>query len=459
MILRMLLTGLVVLAMARPAPAASPPGPAVASVLPEIVAPLLGAVVNITVLKASPAAQSGSAAQRAAAWTAERAFGSGFIIDPSGLIVTNRHVVAGGFKVMVTLHDERQYPATVLATNAIPDLALLKIEAPGPLPTVEWGDSDALRLGETVIAIGNPLGLSTSVTAGVVSALNRNVASTPIDDFIQTDTPINQGNSGGPLFNLRGQVVGVTWAIVTPTQQGGSVGLGLAIPSATAEMTVGHMRRDGKLRAGFPGFLLQGISPAMAEVLGLPTARGGLVTEVSPSGPSYKAGLREGDVVLRIGDHDVGDARAMLRQFALFPPGSVMPLSVWRDGQVFQLAFTVGEFPAEWDPAGGAALASVGPRVVTPTLGLRLSMLDEPTRRSFGITQMRPGLVVEGIAPNSEGAELGLARGDLILRVGRMEVPTVEAFVAALAQQRGPRGTLLQVETHGMVKWIVLPPR
>ena len=372
--------------------------------------------------------------------------------------MTNRHVVAGGFKVMVTLHDERQYPATVLATNAIPDLALLKIEAPGPLPTVEWGDSDALRLGETVIAIGNPLGLSTSITVGVVSALNRNVASTPIDDFIQTDTPINQGNSGGPLFNLQGRVVGVNWAIITPNQQSGSVGLGLAIPSGSAAMVTDLMRRDGKMRAGFPGFLLQGISPAMAEALGLASTRGGLVTEVSPTAPAYLAGLREGDVVLRIGEHEAPDARAMLRQFALFPPGATMPLLVWRDGREFPLSFQVAIFPAEWDPAGGPALAVPGPRVVTPTLGLRLSVLDEPTRRSFGITQMRPGLVVEGIAPNSEGAELGLARGDLILKVGNAEVLDVPGFVAALAQHRGKRGTPLQVETHGQVKWIVLPP-
>jgi serine protease Do len=427
--------------------------------LPDIVAPLLGAVVNITVLKAASAARDGTGAQRAAAWRAERSHGSGFIIDPSGLIVTNRHVVAGGFKVTVTLHDERQFPAQVLASNAMPDLALLRIEAPAPLPTVAWGDSDALRLGETVIAIGNPLGLATSITVGVVSALNRNVASTPIDDFIQTDAPINQGNSGGPLFNQKGEVVGVNWAIITPNQQSGSVGLGLAIPASTAALAVGQMRRHGRLQAGYPGFLLQPISPAIAEVLGLPGIEGGIVTETDPDGPGYRAGLREGDVVLRIGGRRVPDARAMLRQFSEFPPGSEMPLQVWRDGTIRELAVRMVVFPPDWDPAGSPALAAPGARGDSATLGLRLSPLDEATRRSFGVATARPGLVVEGVAPYSTGAELGLARGDLVLRVGRVPVATVEAFAAALSALRGERGTLLQVEAQGAVKWIVLPPR
>ena len=180
---------------------ASPESPAEMRALPDIVAPLLGAVVNITVLKpAAPA--TGTGATLAAASRPVRAVGSGFIIDPAGYIVSNRHVVAGAFKVTVTLHDERQFPARVLAANTSPDLALLKIDVPEPLPVVTWGNSDALRLGETVVAIGNPLGLATSITVGVVSALNRNIRSTLIDDFIQTDAAINSGNSGGPLFNL-----------------------------------------------------------------------------------------------------------------------------------------------------------------------------------------------------------------------------------------------------------------
>jgi len=433
--------------------------PVTAADLPDIVAPLLGAVVNITVLKAASAARDGTGAQRAAAWRADWKHGSGFIIDPSGLIVTNRHVVADGFKVTVTLHDERQFVARVLATNEVPDLALLKIDAPAALPVVGWGDSEALRLGEAVVAIGNPLGLATSITTGVVSALNRNVASTPIDDFIQTDTPINQGNSGGPLFNLRGEVVGVNWAIITPNQQSGSVGLGLAIPAGTAALVIEQMRRHGRLRAGFPGFLLQPISPAIAEVLGLPGIEGGIVSEAMRDGPGYRAGLREGDVVLRIGGRRMPDARAMLRQFSEFPPGSLMPLQVWRDGRIWEMAVRMEEFPPEWDPAGRPALSAPGPQGESATLGLRLSPLDDSTRHSFGITTTRPGLVVEGVAPYSLGAELGLGRGDLILRVAGSEVQTVEAFLAALARHRGARGTLLQVEAQGAVKWIVLPPR
>jgi len=453
----LLLIVALVLAAPRLVVAGAPSDIAQARALPDIVAPLLGAVVNITVLKPPAVGPAGSGAQRAASWQTERAHGSGFIIAPEGLIVTNRHVVAGGLKVTVTLHDERQFSARVLATNATPDLALLKIDAPGPLPVVAWGDSDALRLGETVVAIGNPLGLATSTTVGVVSAMNRNMRSTPIDDFIQTDTAINQGNSGGPLFNLKGEVVGVTWAIVTPTSQGGSVGLGLAIPASTAALVIEQMRRHGRLQAGFPGFLLQPITPALAEVLGLPNTEGGIVSEASPDGPAYLAGLREGDVVLRLGDHQAPDSRAMMRQTASYPPGSVMPMLLWRDGQELRIDVRMASFPAEYDPTGPPALADPGPRVSTPTLGLRLSPLDEPTRQSFGVTQRRPGLVVEGIAPNSLAAELGLARGDLILRVADSVVPTVDAFVAALARHRTGRGTVMQVEMKGQVKWVVVP--
>ena len=207
---------------------ASPPPPGETPSLPDIVAPLLGAVVNISVLKPANAAAEGTGASAQIGRT-QHSLGSGFIIDPAGYIATNRHVVADGYTVTVTLDDDRQFPAKVLATNLYPDLALLKIEAGAPLPTVRFGDSNALRLGETVIAIGNPLGLSGSISVGVVSALNRNLHSTVIDDFIQTDASINHGNSGGPLFNLRGQVVGMNWALVSDTA--GSIGLGLAIPA------------------------------------------------------------------------------------------------------------------------------------------------------------------------------------------------------------------------------------
>lgn len=440
---------------AHPGMTAPPADPGMAAALPDIVAPLREAVVNITILKA-PRPPAGDASQGAG--RVERAFGSGFIIDPAGLIVTNRHVVEGAVKVTVTLNDERIFPATLVAANVYPDIALLKIEAPAPLAVSVWGDSDALRLGETVVAIGNPLGLATSITVGVVSALNRNVSSTVIDDFIQTDTPINQGNSGGPLFNLRGEVVGVTWAIVTPTSAGGSVGLGLAIPSATAQLVVGQMRRYGRLRAGFVGMELQPITPELATALRLPAAVGGIIVDVPRGGPADRAGLREGEVVVQLGGRRVADARAMMRQMAEHPPGSRMPVVVWRNGLDVPLELEVAEFPAAFDPVGPSPLADWGPPVATPTLGLRLSPLDEPARRALGITQRRPGLLVEGVAPNSMGATLGFGRGDLIFAVGGTPVATIDAFAAALAHLQPGRGTIMQVEMQGRLKWIALPP-
>ena len=419
--------------------------------------PLLDSVVSIIVVKPVDPRPDPSGAVQAEARRATRALGSGFIVDAAGYIVTNRHVIDGGSKITVVLHDDRRFTARVVGANEQPDIALLKIEAPGPLPVVSWGASDALRLGETVIAIGNPLGLSTSVTVGVVSALNRNVSSTLIDDFIQSDVAINKGNSGGPLFNGAGQVVGVNSAIVMPGESSGSVGLSLAIPAETARIVLDHIRRFGRLRAGFPGVALQPLTPELAEVLGLPDTLGGLISEARPQDPAMQAGLREGDVMLQLDDLSRAETRAMMRQFADIAPGTVVRVRAWRDGREMTVSVPFGAFPPEYDPVGPPVGVDLGPRVVSPTLGLRLWPLDEATKRSLGIVQPRPGLFVEGAAANSLGTELGLGRGDLIMKVAGQDVATVEAFVAALARHRIGRGTVMQVLSRGNVRWIAVP--
>lgn len=445
-----------VLVLAAPPCRAADPGPV--PDLATVVAPLIGSVVNITVLKPTPAKPGADGTAGTEAGRHQKSLGSGFIIDSDGLIVTNRHVLAGGYRVSVTLNDERVFRARVVSTNSYPDLALLKIDVGEPLPVVRWGDSEALRLGDTVIAIGNPLGLATSVTVGAVSAINRNVSSTVIDQFIQTDAPINRGNSGGPLFNRRGEVVGVNWAIVTPAGDGGSVGLGLAIPSDTARLVVRQMLQHGRLRAGFIGFALQSLTPDLARNLGLPGIDGGIINETAPDSPAARAGIHEGDVVVRIGARDKGDARAFMRELASHLPGSVVPVGVWRDGREWTVELPVEEFPEEFDPVGPPALIDLGPRITSPTLGLRVSPLDGPTRAAFGIMRPRPGVVVEGVAANSLGADLGLARGDQILRVNSENVPSAAALAAALARHRAGRGAVMQVVMQGRQLWIPVPP-
>jgi serine protease Do len=429
------------------------------AVLPCVIAPLLDAVVNITTLKPPKphSAEEHSNFLSDRKW--ERGYGSGFIIAPTGLLVTNRHVLEDAVGITVTLHDERQFPARLVASNTTPDLALLQIEAPGErFATVRWGDSEALRLGETVIAVGNPLGLTTSITVGVVSALGRNVRSSPMDDYIQTDAAINRGSSGGPLFNLAGEVVGVHWAMITPHEQSGSVGLGLVIPSEIAAPVVDEMRRHGRLRPGFPGMLLQPLSPDLARVMGVPHSQGGIVAAVSPGGPAERAGIREGDVVLRFGAVAGEDSRAMLREIWRRPPGTALPVRLRRGGREMEVEVVLGTFPGPRDPVGPSPLHDVGPPADERMLGLRVSELNEATRRAFAISHARPGLVVEGVAANSSAARLGLSRGDLVLRVGDAAVPTAETFAAALARHRGADGVAMQVEMDRRVQWIVVPP-
>ena len=272
------------LALAPQAPARASPPPATAEsaeILPPLVAGLLPSVVNITILKQRPG--PGGMAQGATEMenAPVKEIGSGFIIDPDGYILTARHVVEGAYEVTVVLSDHLGYPAEVLSTNARPDLALLRIHAGRPLQAVRIGDSDALRMGESVIAVGNPYGLSDTVTVGVVSALNRDINETSIDDFIQTDAAVNHGNSGGPLFNLAGEVVGLNAQILTPNDTAGSIGLSLAIPINDAMAVEREMREYGRLRAGYLGLRLEQLTPEIAGVVGLADTSGGIVSAVA----------------------------------------------------------------------------------------------------------------------------------------------------------------------------------
>jgi serine protease Do len=265
--------------------------------------------------------------------------GSGFIIDPSGLIVTNNHVIVNADHITVTLNDGTSLPARLIGRDEKTDLALLKINARRPLPAAHFGDSDRARIGDWVIAIGNPFGLGSTVTAGIVSARNRSIDAGPYDEFIQTDAPINQGNSGGPLFDMSGAVVGVNSAIYSPT--GGSVGIGFAIPSSMARDVIGQLRATGTVRRGYVGVNIQPVTQDLAQGMGLPGAMGALVSNVTPNGPAARAGIHTGDVILNFDGKKIPDARTLSRVAASTQIGKTVNVDILRNHHRMTVRLTV----------------------------------------------------------------------------------------------------------------------
>lgn len=422
--------------------------------LPDIIQPLLGAVVNISVLKSPGSGPPDEASQS----TVGRSLGSGFVISADGYIVTNKHVVDRAYNITVAFANGTTTLAEIIATNQRPDLALLKVNADKPLQFVKFGDSDALRVGETVIAIGNPLGLSNSVSAGIVSALNRDVNLTMIDDFVQTDAAINHGNSGGPLFNLKGEVIGVNYAIYSPGQ-GGSSGLGFAIPSNDAAWVVTQMRQYGRLRAGFVGVRLQQIMPDIQLAFGLPSRAGGIVTGVVKDTPADKAGIQAGDVILSLNGREPRDVRALLRELGATTPGSKITLQVWHEGKSRPVELTVASWPDNlYNPAGSQIAMHHEMRPLAPDLGLKLAMADAHVARS-ALSKQTPAVVIASVAAGSPAADLQLSSGNLILKVGFDEVATPEQVRAKIAEARASKknSVPILIAAGDEIRWIVMP--
>jgi serine protease Do len=437
---------------------AGAPSGATARELPDIVAPLLEAVVNIAVLK-HPGSDPSDPPDRV---LPDRAFGSGFVISEDGYVVTNHHVVDGGYLVTVSLVDGSVFPATVIATMRRPDLALLKIDAGRPLAHVRFGDSDGLRIGETVIAIGNPLGLSSSVSAGIVSALNRDVDVTMIDDFIQTDAAINHGNSGGPLFSAKGEVVGVNWAIYAPGQQSGSAGLGLAIPANDAAWVIDQMRRFGRVRVGFAGLRLQQMTPEIQAVLGLESRSGGVVSGVLPGAPAAIAGVRDGDAVLAVNGRKPRDVRALLRDLGQNAPGSKVTLTIWRDRHSLDLDLVLANWPQNiFDPVGPQPDHKEARGTTVADLGLHLMAADADALRGSAFHAGQPSVLISGVSAGSPASDMRLNPGDLILRVKDDVVATPDEVWARLkaARSEGLDQVKMLVESRGAPRWIVVPLR
>ncbi|HEV7267771.1 MAG TPA: Do family serine endopeptidase [Falsiroseomonas sp.] len=374
--------------------------------------------------------------------------GSGFIINSQGFIVTNNHVVGEASNVTVELADGRELQARVVGGDPLTDLALLKVDASN-LPTVPWGNSEALRVGEPVLAMGNPYGLGGTATSGIVSARGRQIGAGPYDDFIQTDASINPGNSGGPLFNVQGQVVGVNTAIFSPT--GGNIGIGFAVPSRIAQRVIEDLRDDGKIQRGWLGVSLQPVDQELAQALGLQDQRGALVSSVEPGSPAARAGLRAGDLVTRAGERQVQNPRDLAAAVAETDPGSQLALTLRRDGQQQQQQqqVTLGTAPDRRADAGGRGGAQGGQ--ATGPLGLALAA------RPGG----QQGAAVTRVAPGSVAAERGLQEGDVILRAGDRDVANpgdVSAAVQA-ARQAGRPAVALQIQRGDQRSFVALPLR
>ncbi len=381
-----------------------------------------------------------------------QALGSGFVISEDGFIVTNNHVIQGADEIEVEFFSRERLPATVVGTDPNTDIALLKVESEEPLPFVSFGDSNAMRVGDWVMAMGNPLGQGFSASTGIVSARNRELQGT-YDDYIQTDAAINRGNSGGPLFNLQGEVIGVNTAILSPT--GGSIGIGFAMSSAVVRDVVGQLREFGETRRGWLGVRIQNVTDDMAEAVGLDEPRGALVSDV-PEGPAQAAGIEQGDVILSFDGVEVADTRELVRRVAGTEIGKEVPVVVFRDGQTETLRITLGRreeaegaIPAA-QPADEPAEAEV--------LGLTVTTLTPETAEQLGVPANTTGLVVTAIDEASEAYEKGVRAGDVITEAGQQTIASPADLEARITEARdaGRNSLLLLIRREGDPRFVAL---
>ncbi len=387
------------------------------------------------------------------------ALGSGFIIDPSGLVVTNNHVIADADEINVILHDEQAFKATIVGRDTKADLALLKINAPNKLPSVSFGNSDEMRVGDWVIAIGNPYGLGGTVTAGIVSARSRDINAGPYDDFIQTDAAINKGNSGGPLFNLKGEVIGINTAIFSQT--GGSIGIGFSIPSAMAKPVIADLQKFGRTRRGWLGVRIQSISDEIAENLGLKDQHGALVASVSPGGPAAKAGIKPGDVITSFDGKDVNEMRRLPRMVAETAVNKDVEVVLWRDGKKMTLKATVGELTEEAETEQTKATDKPAPKAdaaqtKVSVLGLAVSPLSQALRERFDLSPDTKGVVVTDVTASGAAASKGIRPGDVIVEVSQEPVKTPAELVAKIdgARKGGRKSVLLLVQSEAGLHFV-----
>ncbi|MDR6663974.1 DegQ family serine endoprotease [Rhizobium sp. 1399] len=385
------------------------------------------------------------------------ALGSGFVISPDGVIVTNNHVIDNAIDIKVTLDDGTELPAKLLGADAKSDLAVLKVQAPHPLATVAWGDSDKLKLGDQILAIGNPFGIGTTVTAGIVSARGRDLHSGPYDDFIQIDAPINHGNSGGPLVDRDGNVVGINTAIYSPN--GGSVGVGFAIPSSEAKTIVAKLQKDGSIDHGYLGVQIQPVTQDVADAVGLSKAEGALVAAVSNEAPAAHAGVKTGDIVTAVGSESVKTPKDLSRLVADLSPGAKETLTVWRDGKTVDLNVTVGGNEDTQKQAAVESSDDQGQAAGQPSLGIGLADLTPDVRQQLNLPHSVAGAVVANVNPDKSAAAAGIQPGDVIVSVNDKPVHDARDVKTAVADagKSGRKSVLLLIERGGNKTFVAVP--
>lgn len=382
------------------------------------------------------------------------ALGSGFIISADGYIVTNNHVIDGADEIVIDFFDGRQMDAKLIGTDPKTDIALLKVEADEPLPFVSFGDSDLMRVGDWVLAIGNPLGQGFSVSAGIVSARKRSLRGT-YDDFIQTDAAINRGNSGGPLFNMEGNVIGVNTAIISPN--GGSIGLGFSMSSNVVSRVVDQLQNFGETRRGWLGVRIQDVDPDMASALGLEKVAGAMVSSV-PEGPAMEAGMLAGDVILTFDGKDVEDTRELVRMVADTEVGKAVRVVVYREGKTVTLKVVLGR--RENAEQAEVLPASIQPDVQKPVegLGMTFSGLTDEIRQQLQLKDTATGVAVLDVQEGTDAFDKGIRAGDVIAEVGQQKVETPADVTAAFdtAREAGRKSVLLLVRREGEPRFVGL---
>ena len=382
-----------------------------------------------------------------------QALGSGFVISEDGFIVTNNHVIQGADEILIEFFEGFELEAELIGTDPNTDLALLKVVSDKPLSFVPWGDSELSRVGDWVMAMGNPLGQGFSVSAGIVSARGRSLSGT-YDDYIQTDAAINRGNSGGPLFNMEGEVVGVNTAILSPN--GGSIGIGFAMSSRVAENVIQQLQEFGETRRGWLGVRIQDVTDDLADGLGLEEARGALVTDV-PEGPAREAGMESGDVILSFDGVEVDDTRGLVQQVANTAVGAEVRVLVFRDGETETLRVTLGR-REEGESAVPASVNREEAPITTDLLGLTISGMTDELRDQLGLAKDAEGLVVTSVAEDSEAFEKGLRVGDIITEAAQESVASIADLNGRVeaAREAGRKSLVLLVRRDGDPRFVAL---
>ncbi|MET0597359.1 MAG: Do family serine endopeptidase [Mesorhizobium sp.] len=373
--------------------------------------------------------------------------GSGFFISEDGYLVTNNHVVEGGTEFTVVMDNQDELDAKLVGTDPRTDLAVLKVDDSRKFTYVDFADDAKVRVGDWVVAVGNPFGLGGTVTAGIVSARGRDIGAGPYDDFIQIDAAVNRGNSGGPAFNLNGQVVGINTAIFSPS--GGNVGIAFAIPASTAKQVVDELMKDGSVQRGFLGVQIQPVNAEIADSLGLSGAKGALVSKAEADSPAGKAGIEAGDVITKVDGKDVASPKELSRAIAAMAPGKAVEVGVWRDGKSETFKVDLGALPGDDKQASADDQGDKNPAADTlDSLGLTVTPSDDGK-----------GLVVTDVDPDSEAADRGLEPGDVIVSVNSKDVTGTKDVTQAMeaASKAGRKAVLVQVTRDDASRFVALP--